>query len=74
MVYIASRKVSFDLPTYFFLYRQEVNEVMTSLRRSLGDVSKDAQAAVASLGSVEGTVEQVSFEPCRQPNIALSVI
>lgn len=30
------------------------------MRRSLGDVSKDAQAAVASLGSAEGTVEQVT--------------
>eukprot|EP00903_Cladosiphon_okamuranus_P013524 g12596.t1 len=39
---------------------QEVNEVMMSLRKSLGDVSKDAQAAVASLGSVEGVVEQES--------------
>lgn len=40
--------------------RQEVNEVMTSLRKSLGDVSKEAQAAVASLGSLEGVVEQVN--------------
>lgn len=34
---------------------------MTSLRKSLGDVSKEAQAAVASLGSAEGVVEQVTF-------------
>eukprot|EP00752_Nemacystus_decipiens_P009122 g8146.t1 len=39
---------------------QEVNEVMTSLRKSLGDVSKEAQAAVASLGSAEGVVEQAA--------------
>lgn len=29
------------------------------MRKSLGDVSKDAQAAVASLDFAEGTVEQV---------------
>jgi len=40
--------------------RQEINEAVTSLRKSLDDVSKDAQAAVASLGFAEGTVEQVT--------------
>ena len=30
------------------------------MRKSLGDVSKEAQAAVASLGSLEGVVEQVN--------------
>lgn len=53
------RVLYFVLRTCFNFCRQEVNEVMTSLRKSLGDVSKDAQAAVASLGSVEGVVEQV---------------
>ncbi|CAM9988679.1 unnamed protein product [Ectocarpus sp. 8 AP-2014] len=37
---------------------QEVAEVMTSLRKSLGDVNTAAQAAAASLVGATGTVEQ----------------
>ncbi|CAM9091066.1 unnamed protein product [Scytosiphon promiscuus] len=37
---------------------QEVNEVMTSLRKNLGDVSTAAKVAVASLEGATGAVEQ----------------
>ncbi|CAN0437123.1 unnamed protein product [Ectocarpus sp. 12 AP-2014] len=37
---------------------QEVAEVMTSFRKSLGDVNTAAQAAAASLDGATGTVEQ----------------
>lgn len=47
------------LLSFSFFCSQEVNEVMTSLRKSLGAVNTAAQAAVANLETIEGTVAQV---------------
>lgn len=47
-------------------YSQEVNEVITSLRQSLSDVSGSAQQAVASLQCAEGAMQKVTFLQLRE--------